>query len=216
MRSRSQTRTVLLAALILFPGNSAFARSAGITTGGMEDGPATCSDCHGGPAQNVTVELSGPTVLEPDEIGLYRIEISETAPGGLRVGSGINIATFMGPTQLPFDPMLAQEPTFPSNLQIQNGELTHTRDVNVLSAPSGGVGVFFYEFPVRAPETEGLLTLLGALNSFDQNFSSSGDAWNRAALDVMVVPEAASALQHGASIFVLALLARHRNRSRKD
>ena len=216
MRSRCRTRTVLLAALMLLPAAGTFARSSGITTGGMEDGPATCSDCHGGPAQAVTVELSGPTVLEADEIGLYRIEISETAPGGLRIGSGVNIAGFMGPTQLPFDAALTQEPSFPPNLQVQNGELTHTRDVNVLSAPNGGVGVFFYEFPVRAPATQGLFTLLGALNSFDQNFSSSGDAWNRAQLDVTVVPEAASTLQYGASLLVLAFLAHRRNQTGKD
>lgn len=182
----------------------------------MENGPATCGNCHGGPAQEVVVELTGPTVLETDELALYRIEISEAVPGALGVGSGVNVAGFMGPTQFLFDAALAQEPAFPPNLQILNGELTHTQDVNLLSAPNGGVGVFFYDFPIRAPTTEGVFTLLGALNSFNQNFSSSGDVWNRDQLDITVVPEIASSLQYGVSLCVLALLARRRNRMGKD
>lgn len=199
-------------AVLMLPTAAALGRSGGITSSGMEEGPATCGDCHDGPAPGVVVEWSGPSVMETGALSVFRIEIQETVPGSLQVGSGVNVAGFLGPDRVLFDPALEQEATFPPNLQVLDGEITHTRDVNVLSAPNGGVGVFSYEFPVRAPDVEGVFTLLGALNSFNQNFSTSGDNWNRAQWDVTVVPEPASSLQSGAALLVLASLARRRTR----
>ena len=40
-------------AVLMLPAAAALGRSGGITSSGMEEGPATCGDCHDGPAPGV-------------------------------------------------------------------------------------------------------------------------------------------------------------------
>ena len=66
--------------LMLLISLNASAKSLGIDSSQMVDGPATCSApsiaCHGPASNEVSVSISGPTELEVDEIASYQIEIS--------------------------------------------------------------------------------------------------------------------------------------------
>ena len=86
---------------------------------------------------------------------------------------------------------MEQDPDFPTNLQILDGEVTHNSNVNALPSPDGGVGVFSYTVPIDAPLDEGPMAIMAAMNSFNQSFTASGDHWNRAE-KIVTVPEPTS------------------------
>jgi hypothetical protein len=205
----------LLMLLLLCPG-VARARSGGVTTLDMLDGPGTCSHvaCHGSAAiELVAVEIRGPDQLEPGETTMYSIRMMELAAGGLQVGTGINLALFLDGDQMPIDPQLEDDPDFPLNLQVRNGEITHAANTNLLSAPDGGVGVFVYDVPITAPSQEGTLVIMATMNSFNQNFNTSGDHWSRAD-KIIFVPEPTRGVMLRSSVIVLTLLHRVRRRPR--
>ena len=134
---------ILLVIVMLSPGLAA-ARSAGVTSADMAAGPATCStSCHGGAAIGlVTIDILGPDTLTPGETAIYSFEMMELLQGGLQVGTGINVSMFLDGDQVLLDPQLENHPSFPTSLQVLNGEITHTSTVNALPSPDGGVGVF--------------------------------------------------------------------------
>ena len=205
----------LLMLLLLCPG-VARARSGGVTTLDMLDGPGTCSHvaCHGSAAiELVAVDIAGPDQLEPGETTMYSIRMMELAAGGLQVGTGMNLALFLDGDQMPIDPQLEDDPDFPLNLQVRNGEITHAANTNLLSAPDGGVGVFAYDVPITAPSQEGTLVIMATMNSFNQNFNTSGDHWSRAD-KIIFVPEPTRGVMLRSSVIVLTLLHRVRRRPR--
>lgn len=206
---------LILPSLALLP-SLATARSIGISSVSMAGGPATCSGalCHGPAASDlVIVTISGPDSLAPGETALYTLAMTEIANGGLQVGTGMNLSLFLDNVQLLIDQTMEQDPDFPSNLQVLNGEITHNSNVNALPSPDGGVGVFSYTVPIDAPLEEGPMVIMAAMNSFNQNFTSSGDNWNRAE-KVVSVPEPAGTAMLTAGGVLLTLLHRRKNRSR--
>lgn len=211
----------LLGFVLILPGlailpSLATARSGGISSVSMIDGPARCSGalCHGPAASDlVIVTISGPDALVPGETALYTLEISEIANGGLQVGTGMNLSLFLDNVQLLIDQTMEQDPDFPSNLQVLDGEITHNLNVNALPSPDGGVGVFSYTVPIDAPLEEGPMVIMAAMNSFNQNFISTGDNWNRAE-KIVSVPEPAGTAILAAGGVLLAVLHRRKNRSR--
>ncbi len=206
-------RCFILGLLLILP-SLATAHSNGISSASMTDGPATCagSACHGAAATNlVVVTISGPDALEPGETALYTLEMTEIANGGLQVGTGMNLSLFLDSIDLLIDETMEQDPNFPISLQVLNGEITHNSNVNALPSPDGGVGVFSYTVPIDAPLMEGSMTIMAAMNSFNQSFTAAGDHWNRAE-KVVTVPEPAGigALTLGATL--LSLLHRRKHR----
>jgi len=188
---RAASHTVAIAVALLagaWIDAPAKAFSGGITSASMTAGPATCTGpgCHGTASELVEVQWLGPSTLETGETALYELRMIELVEGGLQVGTGINTSMFLDGEALPFPESLEDDPDFPENLQVLAGEITHARNVNV---PPGGIGIFSYSFPVTAPGQEGSLELMGALNSFNQNFNSTDDRWQRAELQIQVVPE---------------------------
>ena len=154
--------------------------------------------------------ISGPTLLAPGEIAAYTIEMMEFIPGGLLVGTGVNLSIDLDGVPQPLDPQLEQEFDWPPALQVFDGEVTHDSLVNIDPAPTGGVGVFSWTVPLQAPATEGLMTVAAGLNSFDQSFTKNGEHWEREEFEV-TVPEPASTTQ---IMFGSALLTLLRRRSR--
>lgn len=185
----------------------ALARSSGITSVSMPNGTASCAGaaCHTTASPDVFVTIAGPTELAPGEIAAYTIEMMEFIPGGLLVGTGINLSIDLDGISEALDPQLEQESDWPAALQVLDGEVTHGLLVNSDQAPTGGVGVFSWNVPVQAPASEGLMTISAALNSFNQNFNNLGDHWERAELLVTVPEPVLSAQQLASGCTVLAL-----------
>lgn len=204
----------LLVIALLIPG-LAGARSDGVSSLDMFDGPGTCSNaaCHGSAAIDlVAVDIVGPDSLEPGETAIYSIRMIELAFGGLQVGTGMNLSLFLDGSQIPIDSQLETHPAFPLNLQVRDSEITHAGNANVLPAPDGGVGVFTHDVPITAPSQEGNLVIMATMNSFNQNFNNSGDNWVRNEKTVFV-PEPTKSVMLRASVVVLGLLHRMRRRS---
>ena len=180
----------------------------------MNGGPATCSGsgCHDPAAiDKVVVSISGPDTLAIGETALYTIEMTEIANGGLQVGTGMNLSLFLDNIALLIDESMEQDPDFPTNLQILDGEVTHNSNVNALPSPDGGVGVFSYTVPIDAPLDEGPMAIMAAMNSFNQSFTASGDHWNRAE-KIVTVPEPTRAAMLTVGAALLALLHRQKLR----
>ena len=203
-RPRAQRPSLFcVLAVVILSSSVALARSNGITSGSMPNGTANCSDaaCHSVASSDVFVTITGPTALATGEIATYTIEMMEFIPGGLLVGTGMNLSIDLDGNPEALDPQLEQELDWPPALQVLDGEVTHDPFVNV----TGGVRVFSWNVPVQASASEGLMTISAALNSFDQNFNNSGDHWARAELNVTVPEPALSAQQMAAGCTLLAL-----------
>jgi hypothetical protein len=178
----------------------AHALSGGIATGGT-----TCTGfgCHTAASDLVSVSFLGPERLEPGETAVYTIMIE----GDVLMGAGLNVA-LVGGGELG----LAADDT----TRILQGQIAHGRfgPVNVSGPPTGGVGVFAYDFTVTAPLEETTLTLNGAMNSFNGDFTNSGDRWNTTSTEIAVPEPAAGSAALGAGAALLGLSARRRRRGR--
>lgn len=216
MPLRPQTALAAACALALVGiASMAHSRSSGITAFEMINGPATCSGngnaCHSqfGPSDEVFVTIDGPDSLAFGETATYTVSIHEAVPGALtsQQGAGINVSLFVGGLYSVLDEAALVD----DNTQIlsQGGatDLTHLANANQSGPPTGSVGDFSYDFRVSGPESETTLTVMAALNAFDQSFTNSGDKWNRAELEI-TVPEPALAWQTCAALAALAGLAR--------
>jgi hypothetical protein len=208
---------IFLLVLALLSPVLALAKSSGITSASMPNGPANCSDaaCHTTASPEVFVTISGPTELDPGEIAAYTIEMMEFIPGGLLVGTGISLKIDLDGFPEALDPQLEQEFDWPPALQILDGEVTHDSLVNIDFAPTGGVGVFSWDVPVQAPVAVGLMTISAALNSFDQSFTKIGDHWQRAELEVMVPePDLTIQLAFGCALLTIGLAPSRQRKTR--
>lgn len=206
----------ILFGLLLFLPSLALAHSNGISSGSMNDGPATCSGsgCHDPAAiDKVVISISGPDTLEPGETALYTLEMTEIANGGLLVGTGMNLSLFLDNIELLIDESMEQDQNFPTSLQVLDGEITHNSNVNALPSPDGGIGVFSYTVPIDAPLTEGSMTIMAAMNSFNQSFTAFGDNWNRSE-KVVTVPEPTGVGMSISGAVLLTLLHHRKNRKR--
>jgi hypothetical protein len=207
IRRRSLLVVGFIAVLSVVVPSAAMAKSDGITSISMSNPPANCTGagCHQPASADVFVQISGPPALSAGEIGVYTIQMTELVNGGLLVGTGVNVSIEQDGIPEPLDAQLEQEFDWPQALRILNGEVTHDVAINVSPSPTGGVGVFSWDIPLQAPPTEGIMTISGALNSFNQSFTALGDNWQRDELDVYVVlPEPSFALQLGVAAVALA------------
>jgi hypothetical protein len=204
---------LIVAPLLLLPG-LAEARSGGIDSSEMQDGPATCSSagvaCHGAASNEVFVTISGPEELLIDEIVAYRIEIFESVQGGLQAGAGLNIAAFIDQVLTDIDDGILDENAANTKLtetpiHLDTGQITH---VNARSQNAdGSLAVFSYDFTVVAPSDPASLTLIGAMNSFNDSGNQLGDKWSQATL-VVTVPEPRAGLPAAVALATVGIFRR--------
>jgi hypothetical protein len=130
----------------------------GITGRTQKPGSTPGCTCHGlSPTAGVSVALSGPASLAPNQAGSYALEVR----GGPLAAAGTDIATSAGSLS-PVD----------GSLQKIGDELTHTGP----KSPAGEVVRF--DFTYTAPSSEGAATLYANGNSVNLSNSSDGDQWN--------------------------------------
>ncbi|UQA63187.1 MXAN_6652 family MXYO-CTERM-anchored protein [Polyangium aurulentum] len=132
----------------------ALATSTGVAGQSGKDG-ATCITCHKGGAP-ATVELEGPTTLEPGATGHYSFVIR----GGSAKTGGLGIAVDNAEADLQIGS---------SGMKKLGAELTH-------SAPQPFEGEELrFDFSLVAPATDVTLTLFGAGNSSNADLVPEGD-----------------------------------------
>lgn len=190
--------------------SGASARSIGIDTSEMVDGPVTCTGatCHPVATDMVTVQITGPTTLLPDEVADYTISIT----GATQVGAGVSVVAIVDEILTAIedgilaenDPasQITQDQQFPQF--VETGQLTH------FAATATALGKFSYDFTVTAPSEPGAtLELRGAMNTFNNDAASTGDRWNSTSL---FVPEPGSTTLGVAALAAVGLLRRRRLR----
>ena len=162
MKNKKITKSLIAGtAAILFVGLVsvlAYAYSTGIT-GRTHKGPEPGCICHNAdPSPSVSVQITGPSVLEPGSTATYTVKIA----GGPLVRGGTNIAVSQGTIN----------PGTGSGLQKIGDELTHT-------SPKSPVNdTVSFNFQYTAPMTTTTDTLFANGNSVNFDNTNSGDMWN--------------------------------------
>jgi hypothetical protein len=132
-----------------------YAYSTGITGVTLKNGDG-CT-CHNPtPSANVSVMISGPTQLLPNQTAEYTVTIS----GGALTAAGTNIAASEGVLNIG------------TGLQKIGDELTHTSPKTPVS------GNVAFTFNYTAPATPQSVTLYANGNSVNLNGGNDGDQWN--------------------------------------
>lgn len=148
------------------------------------NGGSTCSGCHQGGTEP-TVTLSGDTAVAVGETVRYTLTISggqaddASAPNP---GGGFNVSASGGALAPLSDATDVQAMPFPNTSLV---EVTHTEP-----KPVDGMGEVVFEFQWTAPGVPGDVTLYGAGNSVNGNFSPTGDAAATDQLTITVTGEA--------------------------
>jgi len=153
-------KTILRTSLFLLSitiSHFAYASSTGIT--GYSGNPAagggnTCVSCHSGGVAP-TVELTGPTTVQPGTVNSYTLTIT----GGQANSGGLDVSVSAGTlinTQ--------------SSTKLQNSEITHTARANAVG------GAVSWTFNWQAPATGGTYTIYSSGLSTNGNGSTTGDA----------------------------------------
>lgn len=185
------------------------ARSPGIDTPQMLDGPVTCSGiiCHGPADTGVSVTIAGPEFLDLNETAGYTVAISNVPMGQL--GAGLGMAVFLDEILTGAEEGILGEDS--DDLQLTapgvglftaSGQLTHVVELSVTEL----TGIFAYDFSVTAPSTPGTLELRGAMNAFDGGFPGNlNDNWNSAS-HFVTVPEPGVSVLAAAALLSLAVL----------
>ncbi|WNG15160.1 MXAN_6652 family MXYO-CTERM-anchored protein [Cystobacter fuscus] len=159
---RASLGTVSVISACLFS-TSALANSSGITGQSGKNG-STCNTCHmGGTAP--TVEISGPTTLEPNATGQYTLIIK----GGAANVGGMNIAVDNAAAVLQAG----------EGSQKMGSELTHN------GMKSFTNGELRFDFSLVAPAS-GSVKLFAAGNSANKNYAETGDRGSTTTLNVTV------------------------------
>jgi hypothetical protein len=149
----------------------------------------------------VLVQIDGPSEISVDEgSGFYTVHLSETLPETFD-GAGVNVAIYeidsTSDCELDAFPQPGSDPLqFCSGGQTCGGPagdvLSHRTAAE--GPPDGSVGVFSYDFQLVNCTTEGNVRVLVAMNAFNGDEDITGEAWNKAEIDVTV-----SAPEPGAS-----------------
>jgi len=174
-RRKRILRNCIIAVAVMAYSVYVYSFSGGITGRTQKNG-AGCT-CHGAsPTAGVTVTISGPDTLEPNQTASYSVVIS----GGPAVAAGTNIAASGGTLNLTA-----------GTLQKIGDELTHIAPL-VFEASSVS-----FDFSYTAPATEGAETLYANGNSVNNTGGTSGDQWNfapnkRILVQLPVVPPSPS------------------------
>ena len=213
-KQRASTRRWIAACGVfsyLVATGSAGARSSGIDTPQMSDGPVTCSGlgCHSTADSEASVTITGPDSLSLNETAVYTIDVSNVPM--TQIGAGLTVVAFLDQLLTNSeDAILSHEE--PGVLQITvpgvglftaSGQLTHV-------SRAASTGLFSYDFSVTAPNSPGTLELRGAMNAFDGSFTTFNDRWNEVSHFITVPEPSAGAL---AVTAVLSLAALRKRRS---
>lgn len=156
----------LLVLILALHAGSAFGYSAGIA-GYSGKSNFHCTVCHSG-GQTPSVAFSGPTTLQPNQIGNYAFTVTSSDPD-VQTGAGFDVAASAGTLQV----VSGQKE------HLLTKELTHTAP-----QPNDANGEVTWTFNWKAPATAGNYTLWGAGNSVNQDTGNSGD---RSATTVLVI-----------------------------
>lgn len=171
MKNKQITKTLFSAAIIVsfvaLVSIIAYAYPTGIT-GRTHKGPEPGCTCHDpSPSSTVSVIISGPATLAPNQVATYTVKIS----GGPLVKAGTNIAVGHGT----IDTLTG------SGLQKMGDELTHTEP----KAPQSDTVSFSFEY--TAPATLGYDTLFANGNSVNFDGTNGGDFWNFASDKLVMI-----------------------------
>lgn len=215
--SRGAWRLVLglgvVAAVVV--GERAAAEKDGIDSTLYFDGAVGCGSpdlaqdpgCHANPASDlVSVSIDGPDDIQTGGVGVFEA-LAETPPQG-QVGAGINV--LIDAASSTSDCQLDTFPTQDANQLVFEGAVLTHRDAET-PPPLGSIGVFSYQFLLINCNTPGSVRLLVAMNTFNFDGESTGDAWNKTEKTV-TVPEPAGAGLAAAAALAAAALARRRTR----
>jgi hypothetical protein len=152
-------------------------------------------------------ELVSVSIDGPDDIALGEapaaaafVVLAETSLEGQQ-GAGVNV--FIDPAVSTSDCQLGTFPTPENNQLVPEGPVLTHRDAEVLP-PLGSVGVFSYQFLLMNCNAPGTVRVLVAMNTFNFDGESTGDAWNKTEKTV-TVPEPGGA---GAAWALAATLSR--------
>jgi hypothetical protein len=149
--------------LAFFLGGRSEPFSSGMTGFSGSSG-SICTACHSGGIVP-TVTLSGPTTVAPNTIHTYMLRIS----GGQQNHGGLDVFASGGALSV-----------IDGGTQLLGSEITHTTPRPAVA------GVVTFSFNWQAPALPGTITIFGAGNSVNRDFTNSGDNAAAATLQISV------------------------------
>ena len=155
--------------LVSTPPPSVLATSGGVSS--LEFGADGCNACHVGGAAPV-VELTGPTVVEPESTHEYVLRVSTV---GTQNRAGLNVSAPLGTLAL------GGSDSAETRVIAGAGGLDEITQTNGKLATDGAV---VFTFLWKAPRRFGNATLTAWGNAVDGNFSGAGDRAAKASLTV--------------------------------
>lgn len=213
-------------AVLLLAGGPAAAEKDGIDSTFYNNGVVGCGSpalgkeegCHADPESDlVQVTVAGSDFIEEaGGAGAFTATVSCLPPltcslgtNGAQQGSGINV--LIDPTGTTSDCALDPFPSPENDQLVADGPVLSHQDAES-GPPTGSLGVFSYQFLLVDCQTPGTVRLLVAMNTFNFDGESTGDAWNQT-VKTVTVPEAAGA---AAAVAALAgvVLGRRARRTR--
>jgi uncharacterized protein (TIGR03382 family) len=170
--------------------------------------------CHADPESDlVQVTVAGPDfIAEAGGAGAFMASASCVPPlvcgpiEGQQRGAGINV--LIDPNGTTSDCALDAFPTAENNQLVAEGPVLTHRDAEN-PPPTGSIGVYSYQFLLVDCQTPGTVRLLIAMNTFNFDGESTGDAWNQT-VKTVTVPESAGAALAAAALASLAWARRRR------
>jgi hypothetical protein len=161
--------------------------------------------CHANPESDmVDVAIDGPPAIELESgVGFYTVTAMTTLQDQDGAGVNVLIDAVSSTSDCELDPFPTQEN---NQLVVEGPVLTHRDAEN--PPPLGSLGVFSYSFLLINCSTPGSIRMLAAMNTFNGDGESTGDAWNQAEKTV-TVPESGGAAV--VALFAFATLARGRS-----
>ncbi len=163
-------RLIHLALLALtFSARDVGAYQTGITGYSGKNNGIHCVSCHSG-GQTPVVSFSGPTSLQPSQVGTFAFTVTSTDPD-VQTGAGFDVAASGGTLQV-VNGTVQKE-------RLQSGELTHS-----IPRANDANDQVTWTFKWKAPAAAGNYTLYGAGNSVNRDGGNSGD---RSATNVLSI-----------------------------
>lgn len=214
MLGGARLASALAFALVLVAGERSAAEEDGIDSTLYNNGTVGCGSptlgetegCHADPESDlVQVVIEGPSAIE-DGGGAGFFTASAMTTIAEQKGSGINVLIDSAATTS--DCRLDTFPTAENDQLVVEGPVLSHQDATI-GPPLGSFGVYSYSFLLIDCNTPGTVRLLVAMNTFNFDGDSTGDAWNQAAKTVTVPEPSGAAL---AAAVALAGVARGRRR----
>jgi MYXO-CTERM domain-containing protein len=151
--------------------------------------------CHADPESDlVEVTIAGPDFIdEAIGVGAYTVSAMTTIPGQQGAGVNVLIDAASSTSDCELDPFPSpQNDNLVFSTEGAGNVLTH-RDATT-TPPLGSLGVFSYDFLLINCSVPGNVRILVAMNTYNADGESIGDAWNKTEKTVSVPEPAGSAL----------------------